>query len=66
MFKRKELGVLPWMLLIAILSVPILNLIFLIWGFVTNRFSKSVQNFIIAFMIMYYVFGVSLFSRGLL
>lgn len=64
MFKRNTLSILVWGLLILILSIPILNLIFLIWGFLAHRFSKNVRNFIVAYIILYFIFGVAAFQGG--
>lgn len=64
MFKQNKLTIFQWFVLILIMSVPILNIIFLVWGFLTNRFSRNLKNFIIAYLIFYLLFAGGLFQFG--
>ncbi len=61
MFKGKEISVLGWIILILILSVPILNVIFVIWALVSHKANKTVKNFFVAFLIFWALafFGIS-------
>ena len=60
MFKQKNISVLAWMILILILSVPILNVVFVILTLLSSKANKSVKNFLIAglvFAILFQWFG---------
>lgn len=64
MFRKDRLSIFQWFVLILIMSVPILNVIFLIWGFLTNRFGRNLKNFIIAYIIFVYLFTGGLLQFG--
>lgn len=57
MFKKNKLSILEWLLLIVILSIPILNVVFVIWGLLNNKFSQNLKNFGVAYVIWVYVLG---------
>lgn len=61
MFKRKDISVLAWMILILILSVPVLNVIFVVWVLLSSKANRSVKNFVVAglmFWILAAAFGL--------
>ena len=53
MFKRKDISVLAWMILLLILTVPILNIVFVVWTLLSSRVNKTVKNFFVAFLVFY-------------
>lgn len=53
MFKSKDIGVIAWMILILILSVPILNVIFVVWTLLSSRVNKTVKNFFVAYLVFW-------------
>ena len=59
MFKKNKLNVLEWLILIIFLSIPLFNIIFIIWGVLNNKFSQNLKNFGIAYVIWVYVLGGS-------
>lgn len=60
MFRRKEVSVLGWMILILILNVPILNVVFVIWAFLSSRVNKTLKNFFVAYIVFWFLafFGI--------
>jgi len=62
MFKRKEISVLGWVILILILSVPVLNVVFVIWAILSNRVNKSVKNFFFAYLVFWALSFFGIFS----
>lgn len=62
MFKKNKLNVLEWLILIILLSIPIVNIIFIIWGILNNKFSQNLKNFGIAYVIWVYVLGGGFFG----
>jgi len=60
MFSRKEVSVLGWMILLLILNVPILNVIFVIWAFLSSRVNKTLKNFFVAYLVFWLLafFGI--------
>lgn len=53
MFRRDKLSVLAWIVLIVILSIPILNIIFVVWMFIRRGTSDTVKNFFIAYLLLF-------------
>ena len=64
MFKRKDISVLAWMILILILSVPILNVVFVVWVLLSSRANRSVKNFVIAGLMFWFLAAVFGFFSG--
>jgi hypothetical protein len=62
MFKRKEISVLGWMILILILQIPILNVIFVIWVILSNRANRTVKNFFFAYLVFWALSFFGIFS----
>ncbi len=62
MFKRKEISVLGWVVLILILSVPILNVIFIIWVIISNKANRTVKNFFVAYFVFWALSFFGVFS----
>jgi hypothetical protein len=62
MFKRKEIGVLGWIILILILNIPILNVIFVIWALLSSRVNKTLKNFFTAYLIFWLLSFFGIFS----
>ncbi len=65
MFKKNKLGIIEWLVLIIIMSIPIVNIVFLIWGLVKNKFSENLKNFVIAYFIVFLLLGGGLFQLGI-
>lgn len=60
MYKRDDISVLAWIILILILSVPVLNVIFVIWALLSDKANKSVKNFFAAYLVFWFLalFGI--------
>lgn len=60
MFRKDRLSVLAWMVLLFILTVPILNVIFVVWILIRRRASHTVKNFFLAYGVFYLlaIFGM--------
>jgi len=60
MFSRNDLSVLAWIIMIVILSIPVVNVLFVIYIFLKRKANKSVKNFFVAYLILYCLafFGV--------
>ncbi len=65
MFKKNKLNVLEWLILIIIVSIPIVNVIFIIWGVLNNKFSENLKNFAIAYVIFYLLIAGGIWQGGL-
>ena len=66
MLTKSKLSILEWFVLIIIMSIPLVNLIFLIWGLVKDKFSENVKNFVIAYFIFVILFAGGLFRSNIL
>lgn len=53
MFTSDRVSVLGWVILLLIMSVPILNVIFVIWMFLRRKSSKTIKNFLVTFLVFY-------------
>ena len=62
MFKKNKLGILEWFILILVMSIPIVNIIFLIWGILKNKFSENLKNFGVAYVLFIILIGGGLFN----
>lgn len=65
MFKKNKLSIFEWFLLIIIVSIPIVNVIFIVWGVLGNKFSENLKNFGIAYVIFYLLFVGGLWQGGI-
>lgn len=65
MFKKNKLSILEWFILLVIVSIPIVNIIFVIWGILNNKFSVNLKNFGIAYVIFYLLFVGGLWQGGI-
>lgn len=63
MFKQNKLSIFEWFILLVFLTFPIINIIFVIWGVVNNKFSVNLKNFGIAYIIWYVLVGGGLFTQ---
>ena len=62
MFRRDKLSVTAWIILILILSVPILNVAFVVWMFIRPRTSDTVKNFFVAYLILWFLAWIGIFT----
>ena len=62
MFKGKEISVLGWIILILVLSVPIVNVIFVVWAILSHRVNRTVKNFFFAFLVFWALSFFGFFS----
>jgi len=62
MFRKKEIGVLGWMILIVLLNIPIINVIFVIWALISDSVNKTLKNFFTAYMIFWILSFFGIFS----
>ena len=65
MFKKNKLSILEWFLLLILVSIPIVNIIFIVWGVLNNKFSENLKNFGIAYVIFYFLLGAGFWQGGL-
>lgn len=65
MFKKNKLSIFEWLILIILISIPIVNIIFVVWGILNNKFSENLKNFGIAYLIFYLLFAGGLWQSGL-
>ena len=63
MFKKNKLSILEWFILLVLLTIPVVNVIFVIWGVINNKFSLNLKNFGIAYIIWYVLVGGSIFTQ---
>lgn len=64
MFKKNKLSIFEWFLLILIVNIPIVNVIFIVWGVLTNKFSQNLKNFAVAYVIFYILFVGGIWRGG--
>lgn len=62
MFRSDRLSVLAWMVLLVLLTIPIVNVIFVIWILIRRRASQTVKNFFWAYAIFYILAWFGLFG----
>lgn len=62
MFKKNDISVLAWMILILILSVPVLNVIFVIWAIISDSVNKTVKHFFGAYLIFWLLALIGIFN----
>ncbi len=65
MLKKTKLSIIEWFVLVLIMSIPLVNVIVLIWGLVKNKFSENIKNFVIAYIIFYFIFLGGLWQGGI-
>ena len=53
MFRKDKLSVLSWLVLIIILSIPVVNVIFVLVMLLGPGASSTVKNFFIAYLILW-------------
>jgi hypothetical protein len=60
MFKKQDIGVLAWMILIIILSIPVINFIFVLWALLSSKVNRTVKNFFVAYLVFWFlaIFGI--------
>ena len=60
MYKKDDISVFAWIVLILILSVPVLNVIFVIWALVSDKANKTVKHFFAAYLVFWFLalFGI--------
>lgn len=60
MFKKQDIGVLAWMVLIIVLSIPIVNFLFVLWALISSKANRTVKNFFVAYFVFWFLafFGI--------
>lgn len=62
MFKKQEVSVVGWILLLVILNVPVLNIIFVVWAFLSNKVNRTLKNFFSAYLVFWLLSFFGIFS----
>jgi hypothetical protein len=61
-FRSDKISILGWMVLLVLLTIPVVNVIFVIWILIRRRASQTVKNFFIAYGVFYLLAWLGLFN----
>ena len=62
MFRSSKVTVLEWIILLVICSVPILNIIFVVFMFIRGKASPTIKNFFVAYLILWVLAFFGMFT----
>lgn len=62
MFRKRDMGVLGWLFFFILLTIPVLNVIFIIWILFSSRVNRSLKNVFVAFFIITLLHFVGILS----
>ncbi len=62
MFKSNKISVVGWMVLLVLCSIPVVNVIFVVWILIRRKASSTVKNFFIAYGVFYVLAFFGMFN----